>query len=282
MTGLLEGRVAVVTGAARGQGRSHCVRLAEEGADIIALDICDQVDTVRYPLATEGDLGETVKLVEGLGRRIVASQTDVRDSQAVRAAVDHGVTELGRLDTVVANAGILTIRSATEIDDAIWSETIDTNLTGAWNVCRASIHHLIDAGRGGAMILKASRAADKGAPGLVHYCASKGGLVGLMRGLAAELGPHMIRVNTVHPTSVDTEMIHNEPTYGAFLPNGPTTDAPDAFRTDLASIMTTSHALPVPWLEPVDVSNMVVFLASDMGRYISGSTVSVSAGNECT
>jgi SDR family mycofactocin-dependent oxidoreductase len=279
MPGLLEGKVGVVTGAGRGQGRSHCVRLAEEGADVIAMDICAPIATVAYPLATPEDLAETVRLVEARDRRIVATQTDVRDSAAVRDAVDAGVAQLGRLDIVVANAGISTFSPATELEDDVWQDMIDTNLTGVWNVCRATLRHLIDAGRGGSIVITSSSASDIGTPNLAHYCAAKAGLVGLMRSLAVELGPHSIRVNTIHPTTVDTPMIHNDELYKFFKPEGFRTDTAEGRRAEVAEIMDTLNVLPTPWTEPVDVSNAMVFLASDQGRYITGTELRVDAGS---
>jgi (+)-trans-carveol dehydrogenase len=278
MPGLLEGKVAAVSGAARGQGRSHCIRLAEEGADIIALDICRQVDTVAYPMSTPEDLAETVKLVEACDQRILATETDVRDGQAVAAAIDAGVADLGRLDVVVANAGIAMFHPATEIDDAVWRDMIDTNLTGVWNVCRAALPHLIAGQRGGSIIITSSSASDIGTPNLVHYSSAKAGLVGMMQALAVELGPNMIRVNTLHPTGVNTPMVHNEALYNLFMPGGVGADAPDGGRAQVGEILQSLNALPVPWVEPTDISNAVLFLASDQGRYITGSQIRVDAG----
>jgi SDR family mycofactocin-dependent oxidoreductase len=215
--GLLEGKVAVVSGAARGQGRAHALRLAREGADIIAIDICADIDTVDYPLATPEDLDDTVAQVELLGRRVAASETDVRDATAVAAAIDTGVAKLGRLDIVVANAGIATYDAADTMSAQSWRDMIDTNLTGVWIVCRGAMPHIED-GRGGAMVLISSVAAHVGMLHLSHYSAAKAGVVGLMRALAVELAPHMIRVNTIHPTSVNTAMIINEPTYDLLVP----------------------------------------------------------------
>ncbi len=278
MPGLLEGKVVAVSGAARGQGRSHCVRLAEEGADVIALDICGQIDTVGYPMSTPEDLAETVRLVEACDQRILATQADVRDSQAVTAAIDAGVSELGRLDVVVANAGIAMFHPATEIDDTIWRDMIDTNLTGVWNVCRAALPHLIEGQRGGSIIITSSSASDIGTPNLAHYSAAKAGLVGLMQSLAVELGPHMIRVNTVHPTGVNTPMVHNDALYNLFMPNGVGADVQDGGRAQVGAILQSLNALPIPWVEPIDISNAVLFLACDHGRYVTGTQIRVDAG----
>jgi (+)-trans-carveol dehydrogenase len=253
MAGRAEGKVAFVTGAARGQGRSHAIRLAEEGADIIAVDICSQIDSVPYPMSTPDDLAETVKQVEALDRRIVATQADVRDYQALKQAVDDGVTELGRLDIVCANAGISGFGATQELSETSWQDMIDVNLTGAWHTCKATTQHLLG--------------------NLAHYNSAKHGLVGLMRTLANELAPHFIRVNSVHPTTVNTEMIQNEMTYKLFRPDleHPTAeDGKDAF--------TSLNALPIPWVEARDISNAVLFLASDEARYITGVTLPVDAG----
>jgi SDR family mycofactocin-dependent oxidoreductase len=205
MTGRVEGKVAFITGAARGQGRSHAIRLAEEGADIIAVDICRDYPTVGYALATEADLAETVKAVEALDRRIVATQADVRDFAALKAAVDDGAAQLGRLDIVCANAGICTVQSWDEVTPAVWQDTLDTNLTGVWNTMTAAAPHLIAAG-GGSIICTSSTAGIKGLPFLAPYVAAKHGVVGIARTMANELARHQIRVNTVHPTGVDTPM----------------------------------------------------------------------------
>ena len=211
--GQLEGQVAFITGAARGQGRSHALTLAREGADIIAVDICAQADTVPYPMATPDDLAQTVKQVEALDRRIVATQADVRDLAALTAAVDQGVAELGRLDIVLANAGISTPAPTLEMDEAVWDEMIEINLTGQWKTIRAAVPHIISGGRGGSVVITSSLAAIYANPSTAHYSAAKAGLVMLMKVLAKELAPHSIRVNTVHPTTVATDMILNEPTY---------------------------------------------------------------------
>src|SRR3712207_2673543 len=222
MAGRVEGKVAFITGAARGQGRSHAVRLAQEGADIIAVDIAGPVESIRmYPPATEEDLAETVRQVEALDRRIVATTADVRDSAALRAAVDDGVAQLGRLDIVLGNAGVFEIAPALELGDDDWREMIDVNLTGVWNTCKVALPHLVDGGRGGAIVLTSSTAGLKGTPNTIHYTAAKHGVVGIMRTLANEFAEHRIRVNTVHPTGVDTVMIQNPKTWGLFTPGDP-------------------------------------------------------------
>ena len=269
----LEGKVAFVTGAARGQGRSHAVRLAEEGADIVAVDIASQIDTVTYPMATPDDLAQTVDEVEALDRRIVANRADVRDYDALKSALDDGVARLGRLDIVAANAGIVTYGTAEELTEETWRETIDVDLTGVWHTVKAAIPHLRAAG-GGAIVITSSAAGLKGTPNTAAYTAAKHGVVGLMRTLANELAPDMVRVNTVHPGSVDTDMIQNQALYHVFLPDREGDLTPD----DLAPIFQAGNALPVPWVESVDISNAVLFLASDEARYITGVTLPVDAG----
>jgi (+)-trans-carveol dehydrogenase len=270
----LEGKVAFVTGAARGQGRSHAIRLAEEGADIIAVDIASQIDTVPFPMATPDDLAETVKEVEALDRRIIASQADVRDYAAVKAALDTGVAQLGRLDIVAANAGIVSFGAAEELTEQAWRDVIEVNLTGVWHTVKAAIPHLRAAG-GGSIIITSSGAGLKGTPNLAHYVAAKHGLVGLMRTLANELAPDLVRVNTVHPGSVDTDMIHNQALYHLFLPDR----QGEITRAQAAPAFQSLSALPVPWMESVDISNAVLFLASDEARYITGVTLPVDAGS---
>jgi (+)-trans-carveol dehydrogenase len=247
--------------------------LAEEGADIIAVDIVSQIDSAPYSLATPDDLAQTVKEVEALGRRIVARQADVRDYEALKAALDDGVARLGRLDMVVANAGIVSFGAAEELAEQAWRDMIDVNLTGAWHTAKAAIPHLRAAG-GGSIVIISSVAGLEGTRNLAHYVTAKHGVVGLMRTLANELAPEMIRVNTVHPGSVDTDMIHNQATYRLFLPD----HQGDITRQEAAPALQTLNALPIPWLESVDIANAVLFLATDDARYITGVTLPVDAG----
>ncbi|SEP00245.1 mycofactocin-coupled SDR family oxidoreductase [Trujillonella endophytica] len=273
MAGRVQGKVAFITGAARGQGRSHALRLAEEGADVIAVDLCGPIPTIEmYPPATEEDLAETVRQVEALDRRIVATKADVRDRGALEAAVAEGVAQLGRLDIVLANAGVFEIQPALEVGDDAWREMIDINLTGVWNTCRAGLPHLIEAG-GGSIVLTSSTAGLKGTPNTVHYTAAKHGVVGIMRTLANEFAAQSIRVNSVHPTGVDTQMIMNPKTWGLFDPENP-----NPTREGAEPIFRSTNALPVPWVEPRDISNAVLFLVSDEARYITGVTLPVDAG----
>jgi (+)-trans-carveol dehydrogenase len=273
MTGRVQGQVALITGAARGQGRSHAVRLAEEGADIIAVDICRQIDSVPFPMATSTDLAETVRLVEGLDRRIVAFEADVRDYDALKGAVDAGVAELGRLDIVAINAGIVSYGRTEEISEEAWRDTLDVNLTGAWHTAKAVIGHMKSAGRGGSIVLTSSYAGLNGGENAIHYTSSKHGVVGLMRSLALELAPYSIRVNSVHPGNIDTDMVNHVGMYRLFRP-----DLEDPSREDFLEVAVTLPALPVALLDPVDISNAVLFLASDEARYITGVTLPVDAG----
>ena len=266
MAGRVAGKVAFITGAARGQGRSHAIRLAEEGADIIAVDICRDYGTVPYPMATPDDLAETVKTVEALDRRIVATRADVRDFGSLKAAVDDGVAQLGRLDIVSANAGICTVQPWDEVTPAVWQDTLDTNLTGVWNTMVVSVPHLIAAG-GGSIICTSSTAGIKGLPYLAPYVAAKHGVVGIARTMANELASHKIRVNTVHPTGVDTPMGTGLGGLEALIGRDP----------NLGPIY--MNTLPVEIVDPRDISNAVLFLASDEARYVTGLEFTVDAGN---
>lgn len=267
MAGRVEGKVALITGAARGQGRSHALRLAQEGADIIAIDIAAQIDTVPYPMATPDDLAETAKQIEALDRRIVTRVADVRDREALQAAFDAGVAELGAPTIVSANAGIAPMSMHPQAQE--WQDVLDVNLTGVYNTVEVSKQAMIDNGKGGAYVLTSSTAGLAGiggnTPGGLGYTAAKHGVVGLMRSYANTLAQHSIRVNTVHPTGVNTPMVVN--------------DAMQEFlQSDPAMSQAMANALPVPMIEAVDISNAIVFLVSDAGRYITGVTLPVDAG----
>jgi SDR family mycofactocin-dependent oxidoreductase len=266
VAGRVEGKVAFVTGAGRGQGRSHAIRLAEEGADIIAVDICRNYDTVGYGMSTEADLAQTAKDVEALDRRIVATRADVRDAAALKAAVDEGVAQLGRLDVVCANAGICTVQAWDEVTPAVWQDTLDTNLTGVWNTMVACTPHLIAAG-GGSIIATSSTAGIKGLPYFAPYVAAKHGVVGIARTMANELARHQIRVNTVHPTGVDTPMATGLGGLNPLIERDP----------NLGPIY--MNTLPVETVDVRDISNAVLFLASDEARYVTGLEFTVDAGN---
>ncbi|WP_280425827.1 mycofactocin-coupled SDR family oxidoreductase [Nocardia carnea] len=275
MAGWVEGKVAFITGAARGQGRSHAVRLAQEGADIIAVDVCAPVSgSDDIAPSTPEDLAETADLVKNHGRRIVTEQVDVRDYDALKTALDNGVEQLGRLDVIVANAGIgnggETLDKTSEPD---WQTMIDINLSGVWKTVKAGVPHLLTAG-GGSIVLTSSVGGLKAYPNTGHYIAAKHGVIGLMRSFAVELGQHFIRVNSVLPTNVNTPMFMNEGTMKLFRP-----DLENPGPDDFAPVAQLMHVLPVGWVEPVDISNAVLFLASDEARYITGLPLPVDAGS---
>src|SRR6201988_3133887 len=275
MAGRVEGKVAFITGAPRGKGRAHGVRLAQEGPDIIPVDICKKIDTVDLIAAsTPEDLAETADLVKGHNRRIYTAEVDVRDYDALKAAVDAGVEQLGRLDIIVANAGIgnggATLDKTSEYD---WQEMIDVNLSGVWKTVKAGVPHLLAGGHGGSIILTSSVGGLKAYPHCGSYVAAKHGVVGIMRSFAVELGQHMIRVNTVNPTHVSTPMIMNEGTWKLSRP-----DLENPGPDDMAPICQMFHVLPTPWVDPIDISNAVLFFASDESRYITGVTLPVDAG----
>ncbi|HTK66091.1 MAG TPA: mycofactocin-coupled SDR family oxidoreductase [Pseudonocardia sp.] len=271
--GVLEGKVAFISGGARGQGRSHAIRLAQEGADIVTFDICQQFDTVAYTGATEDDLAETVEQVEALDRRIVAKKADVRDQEAVQAVFDEGIAELGRVDIVLANAGIMPIIGEPAKPVQAWHDCIDVMLTGVLYTIEAAVPTLIEQGQGGSIVITSSTAGLK-APvrtlgtknnGLLGYIAAKHGVVGLMRAYANSLGPYSIRCNTIHPTGVNTPMIANQE-FADFAELEP-------------SLMDAMHnTLPIPMVEAVDISNAIVYLSSDAGRYVNGIQLPVDAG----
>ncbi|NUL47240.1 mycofactocin-coupled SDR family oxidoreductase [Cellulosimicrobium funkei] len=270
----LEGKVAFISGGARGQGRSHAVRLAEEGADIITFDICQDVASNPYPGPTADDLAETVRQVEALDRRILARQADVRSFSALQAVADEGFAEFGRLDIVAGNAGILgEVNQLADQSEEGWQEMIDINLTGVRNTVKAALPHLRSGGNGGAIVLTSSTAGIKGYANMAHYVAAKHGVVGLMKTLVLELGKENIRVNTIHPTQVDTDMIQNEAIYKLFVQ-----DKDNPTREEFAEVSRTMQALDIPWVEARDISNALLFLASDEARYITGQQLKVDAG----
>ena len=265
--GALDGKVAFITGAARGQGRAHAVKLASEGADIIAVDLCEQIASVPYPLATEDDLAATVKLVEETGARIVARQADVRDRAALKTALAEGIAELGRLDIVIANAGI-----APMMGENAWQDVIDVNLTGVYHTVDVAIRPLIKQGQGGAVVLTSSVAGlvGIGAPiaGSLGYTAAKHGIVGLMRAYANFLASYNIRVNSVHPAGVDTPMIDNDFTRSWL----------EGMAQQELGGPDLSNALPVEVLQPEDIAEAVFWLVSDAARYVTGVALPVDAG----
>ncbi|MCV7370016.1 SDR family mycofactocin-dependent oxidoreductase [Mycolicibacterium duvalii] len=275
MTGRVEGKVAFITGAARGQGRSHAIKLAEEGADIIAIDVCKNVDHVQLELASPGDLLETKERVEALGRRIVIDEVDVRDLDALQRVVDRGVAELGRLDIILANAGIGNGGQTVEaIDEAVWQTMMDINLTGVWKTVKVGIPHIVAGGRGGSIVLTSSVAGLKAYPQMSQYVSAKHGVVGLMRSCAVELAPHMIRVNSVHPTHVNSPMVMNDETFRMFRP-----DLENPGPDDIAPLCQMFHSMPRPWVEIEDITNAVLFFASDESRYVTGVSMPIDLGS---
>ncbi|MCU1630910.1 mycofactocin-coupled SDR family oxidoreductase [Pseudonocardia sp.] len=265
--GQLDGKVAVITGGGRGQGRSHAIRLAEEGADIVVCDITEQVGSVPFPTGRPGDLEETVAAVEKLDRRCVALQADVRSTADMNRLADTAMKEFGRIDILLANAGILSLSENTwELDDETWDDMIDINLTGVFKACRAVVPHIRAGGRGGSIVITSSIAGLRGVAGCTHYAAAKHGIVGLMRTLARELAPESIRVNTLHPTGVDSPMSNND-----FFPKwlDEHKELGDAMRFNL---------MPVDAMPMRDVSDVVAFLVSDAGKWVTGTTMQVDAG----
>jgi SDR family mycofactocin-dependent oxidoreductase len=276
MTGRLEGKVAFITGAARGQGRSHAIRLAEEGADIIAIDICKQIESNLYPLASPEDLEETVKAVENAGRRIIARQADVRDRDALQAVLEEGIREFGHLDVVVANAGIMPMGVGNPMD---FVDVTDVDLIGVMNTVAASIPHLPDAasiivtGSNAGLMSGTTETGTMGAGG-AGYSWSKRTLVGYVEQMALVLAPRMIRVNAIHPTNCNTHLIHNKELYQVFRP-----DLENPTREDVIPAFTHFQAMPIPYVEPVDISNAVLFFACDESRYVTGQQLRVDAGS---
>lgn len=264
-------RVAFITGAARGQGRAHAMRLASAGMDIAAIDICADLPEVPYALATQQDLADTVAGIESLGRRVLPIRADVRDASAMDKAARDTVSTLGSIDVVIANAGIFAAAHTWETSTVTWQTVLDINLTGAWHTARATVPHLLR-GERGSMVFVASIAGVKGIENLGAYAASKHGVVGLMRTLAIELAPHHIRVNAVCPTNVGTGIIHNESTYSLFLPDGERDDA------SLHDAFATVNKLPVPWIDAEDVADAVAWLVSDSARFVTGTVLPIDAG----
>lgn len=272
--GRLDGKVAFITGAARGQGRAHARKLAGEGADIIANDIAGPIDTVSYPPATEAELEETADEVRALGRRALTFAADTRDFEALKGGLDKAVAELGRLDVLVANAGILNaVAMSWELDEHSWRTMIDVNLTGTWHATKAAVPHLIDQGPGGSVILISSTAGLRGIPGIAHYDAAKHGVLGLSRALANELAPHRIRVNSVHPTNVHTPMIDNPSSARIYRP-----DLDNPTFEDAQQMLAHINMWDVPYIEVDDVAEAVLWLASDASRYVTGIALPVDLG----
>lgn len=275
--GRVQDKVAFITGAARGQGRSHAVRLAEEGADIIAVDLCKNIDTIGYPMATPEDLEETARLVEKEGRRIVAIEADVREAAQLRSALERGINELGKLDIVVAQAGVAGMKG--EPATQAWCDVVDTNLIGTMNAIQVALPHL---GEGASIIATGSIAAlmdisKTDVPGKdlggVAYVFSKRALSQYVHELATHLAPRGIRANVIHPTNCNTDMLQSEPMYRSFRP-----DLENPTREDATPAFYVQQAMKTPWIEPSDISNTVLYLASEEARYVTGMQMRVDAG----
>jgi (+)-trans-carveol dehydrogenase len=275
MTGRLEGKVAFITGAARGQGRAHAVTLAREGAQIVATDICEQIDGVQYDLANQADLDETVRLVEEQDQRCIAIKADARDSAQMRAAADRAASELGGIDIGVINHGIVMAGTWDTMTDEDWDTMIDTNLSAVWRSARAVIPHLLARG-GGSLILTASAAGLRSFYGLPSYVTAKHGVVGLAKALAVELGPQWVRVNAICPGNVSTPMFHNPYVHDMY--NG----GPGGTMETAVFPAQASQLLPLPWFESEAISNAIVYLASDEGKYVTGTAFAVDAGMTAT
>lgn len=270
--GRVAGKVAFITGAARGQGREHAIRLAEEGADIVAVDVCKDIDGVGYPGPTEADLADTARLVQKLDRRILTAKADVRNLDSLRAVLADAVAELGALDIVVANAGISgSPAPAAKIKQSDWQTMLDINLTGVWHTVKAALPHMTNGG--GSIILVSSMLGIRGGGYMAHYASAKHAVVGLMNSLANELAPQWIRVNSIHPGNVLTPMLDNEHFRRTMRP-----DLTEPTMADAAAVIGHFHMLPKPIIEPRAVSNAVLFLASDEAQYITGAALPIDAG----
>lgn len=268
------GKVAFITGVARGQGRSHALEFARRGADIGGLDICGPIATVPYDLATPSDLEQTAQDIKALDRRAILETADVRDAAAVRAVVGKVLDTLGRIDVVLTNAGVFSVAEhLTTLSAETWQDVLDVNLTGVWNTVQACLPSMIDSGNGGSIVMTSSIGGLQGLLQCPHYVASKHGVIGLTRALANELGPYGIRVNAVCPTNVNTPMIQNPANYRTFRP-----DLSDPGREDIIDVAASTHILNVPWVEPEDVTAAAVWLASDAARYLTGVALPVDAG----
>lgn len=270
--GKFDGKVALITGGARGQGRSHAIALAREGASVALVDVPGDIGSVPYSLGTEDDMAKTVAMVEEVGGRALAVTADVRSSADVEQAVATTLGELGSIDILLANAGIVSYRQLVDMDDDTWNDMIDTNLTGvAWSI-RAVLPHMIEKAHG-RIIVTASQSGRRGMPNLAHYCSAKWGLIGLVKTVALETAPHLgITCNAVLPGGVDTPMMRNEAVYRTFAPelDNPTVQ-------DLEERLRLFNPMPTSWIEPEDISHTVLYLASEEARYVSGATIDVAA-----
>ena len=270
--GTLDEQVAFITGGARGQGRSHALALAREGADVAVCDIAAPLETVPYPLASEDDLEETKRQVEALGRRCVAVKADVRSTEQIEAAVATTLSELGRIDIALANAGICGFGAFAEITDQMWDEMIDTDLTGVFKTLRAVVPHMVERGSG-RIVATSSMGGRMGNPNLAHYVAAKWGVIGLVKTLALEVADKGVTVNAVCPATVDTEMVHNDALYGLFAP-----DLENPSKADVEPRYTAMNAVPEPWTPPEEISAAILYLVSPAARMVTGTTLDVCMG----
>jgi SDR family mycofactocin-dependent oxidoreductase len=270
--GKFDGKVVLITGGARGQGRSHALKFAGEGADVAFCDIAAQIETVPYGMSKESDLADTVKMVEDLDRRCVGVRADVRDRDQVDEFVTRARSELGRVDFLLANAGIFSFSTVAEMSDTAWNDMIGTNLTGVFHAIRAVLPIMIEQGHG-RIVATSSMAGKAGFGNIGHYVAAKWGVIGLVKSVAMEVGGSGITVNAVCPTTVNTDMIQNEAAYKLFLP-----DAAKPTKDEASAAFQSLNTIPVPWVEPIDISNTMAFLCSDEARYITGETIAVAAG----
>ncbi|MEZ5077615.1 MAG: mycofactocin-coupled SDR family oxidoreductase [Solirubrobacterales bacterium] len=268
----LEDRVAFITGGARGQGRAHALALAREGADVAFCDIAAPLETVPYPLATEEDMAETVRLVEETGRRCVAIRADVRSTEQVEAAVAETIEQLGGIDILLANAGVCGFGTFWEITDQMWDEMVGTDLTGVFKSMRAVVPHMIERG-GGRIVATSSMGGRMGNPNLAHYVAAKWGVIGLVKTLALEVADKGITVNAVCPATVDSEMVHNDALYGLFAP-----DLDNPTKADVEPRYTAMNPIPFPWTPPEEISAAILYLVSEEARMVSGTTLDVCMG----
>jgi SDR family mycofactocin-dependent oxidoreductase len=270
--GRFDGKVVMVTGGARGQGRSHAIAFAKEGASIVVSDIARQVDSVPYAMATDDDLRETVKMVEALDQRCVAVKADCRDTAAMNDAVATAISEFDRIDVLLVNHGLLSLSAVAEMSDEVWDDVIGSDLTGVFKATRAVVPHMVAQGWG-RIVVTASMAGRVGLPTLAHYCAAKWGAIGYVKSLAREVANNGVTVNAVCPTNTNTDMIHNPAFYGVFAP-----DIENPTREQVMPGFESLNAISVPWIEPIDISNAMMFLASDEARYITGEALHISAG----
>lgn len=270
--GRFDGKTVLITGGARGQGRSHALAFAKEGADIVVADIASQVDTVPYKMSTEDDLKETVAQVEALDQRCLAVTADARSTAALKETVDQAVGQFGRVDVLLVNHGLLSLSPVAEMSDQMWDDVIGSDLTGVFKTVRAVLPQMLSQ-KSGRIVVTSSMAGRTGLPTVAHYCAAKWGVIGFVKSVAREVAAEGITVNAVCPTNCNTDMIHNNAFYALFAPG---IDNPT--REEVIPGFTSLNAVPVPWIEPIDISNTMLFLASPEARYITGEAIHVSAG----